>query len=161
MTDTLNFIEEAIPSITRSGGDGRDPIKWEESLAPLKDKIDSSFRVWTYEKKTGATSRVAAVRDRLIKATPSDNWTIAVRPVPDDPEHFGVYVQYNGVFTDEEVAANAAKRQERSERIKAARASAAEVKDTLPEEAPAAPAPAPAATSPAERVAAAKKAAAK
>jgi hypothetical protein len=119
----LNFIEEAIPVIARTGGKGREPEKWEDHIAPLKDHEGKSFRVWTYEKRTGALSRVQSVRNRLNVATPKDNWTIAVRPVNlDGSEVFGVYLQYNGTYTPKEVAENARKRQERSDRIKAQRA---------------------------------------
>ncbi len=117
----LDFIEEDIPTIVRVGGAGRAPEKWEDHIAPLKDHQGKSFRTWTYTKKTGAMSRVQGVRARLISATPADNWTLAVRPVPGKDGEWGVYVQYNGTYTPAEIAANAKKRQERSERVKAQR----------------------------------------
>ena len=116
----LNFIPEDIPTVVRVGGEGRKPVEWENELAPLKEHQGRSFRVWTYGKRTAATSRAAAVRARLIAQTPSDNWTYAVREVTvDGTEQYGVYLRFNGVFTDDEVAANAAKRAERSAKIKA------------------------------------------
>jgi hypothetical protein len=139
----LTFTREDIPKITRATGSGREPEKWEEHLAPAKDTPDVSFRVWTYDKRTSAVSRMSAVRDRLTKAVPSENWTLAVRPIPgtEDAVHpegatdkdgqdiagtsatqYGVYVAYVGTFTDEEVAENARLHAERSERVKASRA---------------------------------------
>lgn len=125
----LDFIEEEIPKIARVGGAGREPEKWEDHIAPLKaeDRAGKSFRVWTYEKRPSAVSRMSSVRERLTKAVPSENWTLAVRPVPNtEPEQYGVYVEYSGVFTPEQVQENAQKHQERSDRVKAARLAAAE-----------------------------------
>lgn len=133
----LNFIEEDIPKIARVGGAGREPEKWEEHVAPLKaeDRAGKSFRVWTYEKRPSATSRMSSVRERLVKAVPNENWQLAVRPVtvmlavegsdePVESEQFGVYVSYKGTFTDEQVAENAVKHAERSQRVRDARAKA-------------------------------------
>ncbi len=144
----LNFIEEEIPKITRAGGSGREAEPWETHLAPLKDddKSGKDFRVWTYGKRASAVSRMSSVRERLTKVVPAENWTLAVRPVPgtesavhpagtmdgetdisgQSATQFGVYVSYAGVFTDEQVAENAKKHQERSDRVKAARAKASE-----------------------------------
>lgn len=123
----LDFIEESIPKITRVGGAGREPEPWEEHIAPLKvdDRAGKDFRVWTYEKRASAVSRMTSVRNRLTKAVPAENWALAVRPVPNTtPEQFGVYVSYRGVFTDEQILKNAQAHQERSERVKAARVKA-------------------------------------
>lgn len=133
----LNFIEEDIPKIARVGGAGREPEKWEEHVAPLKaeDRAGKSFRVWTYEKRPSATSRMSSVRERLVKAVPNENWQLAVRPVtvmlavegsdePVESEQYGVYVSYKGTFTDEQVAENAVKHAERSQRVRDARAKA-------------------------------------
>ena len=143
----LNFIPEDIPTVVRVGGEGRKPTEWENELAPLKEHQGRSFRVWTYGKRTAATSRAAAVRARIIATTPSDNWTYAVREVEvDGHPQFGVYLRFNGNYSSDEVAANAAKRAERSAKIKAQR------------EAKAASEPAVAAEStPAEKVAAARR----
>lgn len=143
----LTFTKEAIPKITRATGSGREPEKWEEHLAPAKETPNESFRVWTYDKRTSAVSRMSAVRDRLTKAVPGENWTLAVRPIPgtEDAVHpdgttdkdgndisgtsatqYGVYVAYVGTFTPEQIAENARLHQERSERVKASRAKAAE-----------------------------------
>lgn len=152
----LQFIEEEIPKISRAGGSGREPEKWEDHIAPLKadDRAGKSFRVWTYGKRPSAVSRMSSVRERLTKAVPAENWQLAVRPVPGTekdvhPEgatetvkdengnetvvsiagqsatQYGVYVAYQGVFTDEQVAENARLHQERSERVQKARAAAA------------------------------------
>jgi hypothetical protein len=120
----LAFIEEEIPKITRVGGSGREPEPWEDHIAPLKDddKAGKSFRVWTYSKRPSAVSRMSSVRDRLTKAVPSENWQLAVRMVPGTENEFGVYVSYLGAFTNEQVVENARKHQERSARVKAARA---------------------------------------
>lgn len=137
----LTFTREDIPKITRAGGSGREPEKWEEHLSPVKDTAGVSFRVWTYEKRTSAVSRMSAVRDRLSKAVPQENWKLAVRPVyrvgdgdeatyatakPDGEsvEHFGVYVQFDGLYTPEQMIENARLHQERSERVKNSRKSA-------------------------------------
>lgn len=141
----LNFIEEEIPKITRVGGAGREAEPWEQHIAPLKEEGRSgkSFRVWTYGKRTSAVSRMSSVRNRLTDAVPQENWTLSVRPVPGTEDvvepagavdsegnsiagqsatQHGVYVQYNGIFTDAEIAANATAHAERSARVKAARA---------------------------------------
>ena len=117
----LQFVEEAIPDLDRGDGAGRQAEKWEEHLAPLKaDKLKGkSFRIASFEKKTQATSRSTVVRERLLKATPFDNWTIRVREVPNESDTFGVYVKYEGTFTPEQVAENAKVRAERSAKIKA------------------------------------------
>lgn len=151
----LTFIEEEIPKINRAGGSGREAEKWEDHIAPLKaeDRAGKSFRVWTYDKRPSAVSRMSSVRERLTQAVPSENWQLAVRPVPgtEDAVHpegatttikeddgtestvsiagqsatqYGVYVAYQGTFTDEEVAKNAADHKARSDRVKAARAAA-------------------------------------
>jgi hypothetical protein len=126
-TVELTFVKEEIPKIVRTGGSGREAEPWETHLAPIKEQAGQSFRVWTYDKRSGAQGRVTTVRDRLTKVTPQDNWTIKVRPVG---EQFGVYVQYNGTFTPEQMAENAKKRQERSERTKASRPASGEVAPT-------------------------------
>jgi hypothetical protein len=130
----LNFIEEEVPKITRVGGAGREAEPWEIHIAPLKEegRAGKSFRVWTYGKRTSAVSRMSNVRDRLTKAVPTENWSLAVRPVPgtedavdeagESATQHGVYVEFNGTFTPEEVAANATAHAERSARVKAARA---------------------------------------
>lgn len=120
----LTFTREDIPKITRVGGSGREPEPWETHLAPLKDTPKETFRVWTYDKRSSAISRMSSVRERLTKAVPSENWTLAVRPIP-NTETFGVYVSYNGTYSDAEVAANAKAHAERSARVKAAREKAA------------------------------------
>jgi len=121
----LNLIPEEIPKVTRVGGSGREPERWEEHLAPIKETPGISYRVWTYAKRTSAVSRMTSVRDRLTKAVPYDNWTMAVRAVPEtDPETYGVYVQFNGQFTDEQVAENARLHAERSARVRASRVTA-------------------------------------
>lgn len=144
----LAFIEEPIPKITRAGGSGREAEPWETHLAPLKeeDKAGKDFRVWTYDKRASAVSRMTSVRERLTKAVPGENWKLAVRPVPGtetavhpagtmDGEtdisgtpatKHGVYVSFAGSFTPEQIVENAKKHAARSERVKAARAKAAE-----------------------------------
>ena len=174
----LAFIEEAIPKITRAGGSGREAEPWEDHLAPLKDagRAGKDFRVWTYDKRPSAVSRMTGVRERLTKAVPFENWDLAVRPVPGtetavhpegavDPAgnsiagtsatQFGVYVSFRGQFTDEQVAENVKRHQERSDRVKAARAKAeAERKATAASAAE--PTPEETAATAKERVAAAR-----
>lgn len=118
----LDFVKEEIPKITRPGGSGREAEQWENHLAPLKEHPGVGYRVWTYDKRTSAMSRVSNVRDRLTKAVPHENWQLVVRVTPDNPDAFGVYVAYHGVFTPEQMAENARKHQERSERTRKARA---------------------------------------
>lgn len=155
MTDTatteINFTPATIPDAVRSGGEGREPVKWEELLAPLKPKVGEGFLAYQYTKKTAATSRVANIRKRLFTATPGDNWTIVVRPVPNsDPELFGVYVQFNGTYTEEEQKQRAAQRQERAAKLQAAKAAAEAADGAVGAEA--------SVETPAQRVAAARKA---
>jgi hypothetical protein len=127
----LTFTREDVPKITRPGGSGREAEPWETHLAPLKDTPDESFRVWTYEKRTSAVSRMSSVRDRLSKQVPHENWGLAVRVIPGEeklPEaeqHFGVYISYNGVYTAEQIVENKRKHDERSERVRKARAKTA------------------------------------
>jgi hypothetical protein len=122
----LTFTREDVPKITRIGGSGREAEPWETHLAPLKDTPGESFRVWTYEKRTSAVSRMSSVRERLTKAVPTENWNLAVRTVPgtgaENPELYGVYISFAGTFTAEQVAENVRKHDERSNRVKAARA---------------------------------------
>jgi hypothetical protein len=120
----LTFTREDVPKITRIGGSGREAEPWETHLAPLKDTPGESFRVWTYEKRTSAVSRMSSVRERLTKAVPTENWNLAVRTVPGtvDPELYGVYISFAGTFTAEQIAENVRKHDERSNRVKAARA---------------------------------------
>lgn len=157
----LAFIEEEIPKITRAGGSGREAEPWEDHIAPLKqgDKAGKSFRVWTYSKRASGVSRMSSVRERLTKAVPGENWQLAVRPVPgtegtdaegNDTTQYGVYVQYAGTFTPEQILENAKKHQERSERVRNARAATAAAQTAAPAE------PADDGQSPAERVAAAR-----
>jgi hypothetical protein len=115
----MEFIKESIPPVHVSGGAGRLPNKWEEDLAPLKEHQGEAFRIFTYGKRTAATSRMAVIRNRLALMTPHDNWQLAIRKLPDGM--FGCYACYVGPLTDEEVAVREAKRQERSNRIKAQR----------------------------------------
>jgi hypothetical protein len=118
----LNFIQEEVPKVTRAGGSGREAEPWEQHLSPLKESPEISFRTWDYEKRPSAVSRMTSVRDRLRKAVPEENWDLVVREIPDsDPPRYGVYVTYRGEFSDEEMAENARKHQERSERVRAAR----------------------------------------
>jgi hypothetical protein len=124
----LSFVEEEIPKISRPGGSGREPEPWEDHLAPLKAKEGTSFRVWTYAKRSSATSRMTAVRDRLNKAVPYEAWKMAVRAIPDDPNLFGVYVTYEGIYTAEQVAENAAAHADRSARVLASREKARETR---------------------------------
>lgn len=118
----LDLIEEEVPKIVRLGGSGREPEKWEEHLTPLTESPGKSFRVWTYDKKTSAVSRMSVVRNRLTLATPEAHWEIKVRQVPDS-DQFGVYITYLGTFTDEQVQTNAAARAERSARTRSSRPS--------------------------------------
>lgn len=117
----LDIVFEEIPAqAPRPPGKGREPTKWEDHLAPMKEHVGQSARVWTYPEKSSATSRLGGVSKRLADVTPADNWTLKVRPVPDsDPPLFGVYVVYNGIYTAEQVKANADLRVQRSEAAKA------------------------------------------
>lgn len=154
-----DIIFEAIPDAPpRPPGKGREPVKWEEHLAPLEDRLlDKPARLWTYEAKTGAVSRMSAVRQRLVDAAPHKNWELKVRPVPNtEPQLHGVYVVFHGDHTPEEMQANAKARQERRDRAKA-NADAKLASETTTEDAdgtPADVAEAPKAQTPKERLAA-------
>ncbi len=134
----LNFVREDIPKITRAGGSGREAEPWENHLATLKDTPEISFRVWDYEKRTSAVSRMSAVRTRLFKAVPGENWQLAVRPVPNsNPVKYGVYVAYMGTFSDEQVAANQKAHDERSAKVQKAQADRKAAEAAAPADAPA------------------------
>jgi hypothetical protein len=117
------LVFEPIPDPpARPPGKGREPVKWEDHLAPLESKLHNSpARLWAYETKTAATSRAAAVRGRLTDAAPTKNWEFKVRPVPNSTLH-GVYAVFHGDHTPEQVLANAKARQERKDKLAAARA---------------------------------------
>lgn len=160
MVDTnLEFIYEEVPKLPpRAPGKGREPVKWEQHLTPLKheDAVGKSARVWTYPEKSSATSRLASVSKRLSEVTPEDNWEMKVRPVPEtDPVQHGVYVTYHGTYTAEEQKANAELRAKRSQAAKDRLAAAANAQDgdTEPEQVPEAATPKQTA---AQKVAAAK-----
>ena len=123
----LTFTREEIPKINRAGGSGREAEPWEQHLGSLKDpeNAGTSFRVWTYDKRSSAVSRMSSVRERLSKAVPHENWILKVRPTPEDAEKFGVYVQFDGNFTPEQITENARKHAERSKRVSESRAKAA------------------------------------
>lgn len=125
-TVNLTFTQEEIPKINRVGGSGRAAEPWEEHLSPAREAPGVSFRVWEYAKRMSAVSRVSTVRDRLNKVVPNENWKMVVRQVPttdpEAPETWGVYVQYDGEFTAEEMAENERLHAERSARVKASRA---------------------------------------
>ena len=120
MAVELNFVQEEIPKVTRAGGSGREAEPWEKQLSQLKDTAGVSFRVWDYEKRPSAISRMTSVRDRLRKAVPQENWELAVRQIPES-DRFGVYVVYKGGFSEAEQEVNAKAHAERSERVRAAR----------------------------------------
>lgn len=120
--DSLVFedIPDAPP---RPPGKGREPVKWEEHLAPLEAQLlNKPARLWAYEAKSGATSRMSAVRSRLNDAAPSKNWELKVRPIPNtDPQLYGVYAVFHGEYTPEQQLSNAQDRQKRRDAIAAAK----------------------------------------
>lgn len=127
-TDTSvfsDFVFEDIPNAPpRPPGKGREPTKWEEHLAPLEPQLlKKPARLWSYEAKTGAVSRMAAIRNRLNAAAPHKNWEFKVRPVPNTtPQLHGVYAVFHGDFTPEQVLANAQNRQKRRDAFVTAKA---------------------------------------
>jgi hypothetical protein len=154
----LSFTREEIPKISRAGGSGREAEPWEQHLGSLKDEGNkgTSFRVWTYDKRPSATSRMTSVRERLSKAVPHENWKLAVRPTPEDANKFGVYVMYDGNYTPEQITENARKHAERSKRVSESREAAKAKRAAEATQAPVEDAPA-AEPSAKERVAAAAK----
>jgi hypothetical protein len=156
-----DIVFEAIPaSPKRPPGKGREPIKWEEHLAPLESRLlDSPARLWAYEVKTGAVSRMSAVRNRLYNAAPAKNWEFKVRPVPNtSPQLYGVYAVFHGDYTPDEQLKAAQARAGRRERVTKANAArtavagtqgATEATESVPQEAPA--------QTPKERLAASRK----
>jgi len=116
----LELIREDVPKIERVGGSGREPEQWENHLAELRKHPGQSFRVWTYENKSSALSRVATVGSRLRKVVPQEHWKLAVRGVV--AGQYGVYVTFVGLYTPEQMEENARKHKERSERVRASRA---------------------------------------
>jgi hypothetical protein len=118
-----DIVFESIPEAPpRPPGKGREPVKWEDHLAPLESKLlNTPARLWAYENKAAATSRMSAVRSRLNTAVPQKNWELKVRPVP-DTTLWGVYAVFHGDYTPEQVAENAAARQKRRDATVASRA---------------------------------------
>jgi hypothetical protein len=153
------IVFEDIPAAPpRPPGKGREPVKWEEHLAPLETQLlNKPARLWQYEVKTGAVSRMSAVRQRLAEVVPEKHWEFKVRPVPNtDPQLFGVYAVFHGQNTPEQMLANAQDRQKRRDALASARA--AKTADVAPESsapASAAPAPTEAPKTPKEKLAAA------
>jgi hypothetical protein len=161
--DTLDFAalaDEAesveLPSVIRNSA-GREPIKWEDKLAPLTARQGDTFLTYSYKSdstsdddrkkaKGRATSRKQAIQVRLFEAVPGQKWTIAVRETAKGSNVFGVYIGYHGEYTAAEQAENAKKHNERSTAIKARMAAQHAAADQ-------ANAVADAAVSPAERVA--------
>jgi hypothetical protein len=118
------LVFEPIPdALPRPPGKGREPVKWEQHLAPLETQLlDKPARLWAYENKTGATSRMSAVRGRLYEAAPTKHWEFKVRPVPNTtPQLFGVYAVFHGEYTPEQVIENAKARQKRRDALAAGR----------------------------------------
>lgn len=154
--DTLIF-EDIPKAAPRPPGKGRDPVAWETHMALLKEHQGKSVRLWTYDEKGAAVSRMAGVRKRLTEATPADNWDMKVRPVPDtDPQKFGVYVVYNGIYSAEQVKENAALHEKRSVDAKARAAARLSSNGAEPQQETAAPAPETAKSAAAAKVAAAR-----
>lgn len=119
-----DIVFEDIPAAPpRPPGKGREPVKWEDHLTPLEPQLtEKPARLWTYEAKTGAVSRMSAIRQRLAEAAPHKNWEFKVRPVPDTtPQLHGVYAVFHGDFTPEQMQTNAKARQERRDRVAAAK----------------------------------------
>lgn len=157
-----DIVFEDIPDAPpRPPGKGREPVKWEEHLAPLQEKLlEKPARLWAYENKTGAVSRMSAVRARLADAAPALHWEFKVRPVPGTtPQLHGVYAVFHGQHTPEQQLKNAQDRQTRRDRVKAANEARTATPTAEPTEGPAATAPdtAPAQT-PKEKLAAQAKA---
>lgn len=139
-----DFAFEDIPDApARPPGKGREPVKWEEHLSALEAQLlEKPARLWSYEAKTGAVSRMSAVRQRLADAAPDKNWELKVRPVPNtEPQLHGVYAVFHGQHTPEQMLANAQDRQKRRDALAAAKAA---------KEAGGTPEGTPAATEPAE-----------
>lgn len=117
------IVFEDIPAAPpRPAGKGREPVKWEEHLSPLESQLlEKPARLWAYENKTGAVSRMSAVRTRLADAAPVKNWEFKVRPVPNTtPQLHGVYAVFHGEHSPEAQLKNAQERQVRRDRVKAA-----------------------------------------
>jgi hypothetical protein len=159
-----DIVFESIPDApARPPGKGREPVAWESHLANVEDQLlEKPARLWAYENKTGAVSRMSAVRSRLAEAAPAQNWEFKVRPVPNtEPQLHGVYAVFHGEHSPEAQLKNAQERQVRRDRvIKASAVRAAAKAAESATEAPVAPveelAQAPAQT-PKERLAASRK----
>lgn len=124
-----DIVFEDIPAAPpRPPGKGREPVKWEEHLTPLEEQLkEKPARLWAYEAKTGAVSRMSAVRQRLAESAPHKNWELKVRPVPNTtPQLHGVYAVFHGDYTPEQMQANAKLRQERRDKAAASRQTASE-----------------------------------
>jgi hypothetical protein len=161
--DPNSLVFEAIPEAAkRPPGKGREPVAWETLLEPLEAKLlETPARLWVYAAKTGAMSRLAAVRDRLTSTVPQKNWELRVRQVPgtgdteENPAQFGVYAVFHGDYTPEQVMQNAQARQKRRDAI--AKAREAKANTATPEVATESASAAQATQTPKERLASAAK----
>ena len=136
----FQLLSEDVPDVTRRGQIGREPVKWEQLLDPVRqappkpDGSPQSFRLWTYDSKSKAAGRKGLVTKRLNEAVPQENWFLTAREVPgSDGKEFGVWAEFRGLFTDEELKTVQQKRAERNEKIRKAREAANEANSTVPD----------------------------
>lgn len=123
---SITMIVESAPAAPkREGGKGREPIKWDEVLDPVRKQVDDegnpqTVRAWTYPSRNGANGRVATVRKYLRNSAPDLNYQFVTRQVPEglpDAGQFGVYVTFRGTYTPAQIAENAKAHKARSERV--------------------------------------------
>jgi hypothetical protein len=105
------------PKVRKPGGTGRDPEFWENHLAPAKegDNAGQSFVVSEHPSKGSATNRITGMKKRLRTAVP-DQWWDFDYGQDSETEKWEVFVTYKGIYTSEQIAANAVKHQAAIER---------------------------------------------
>src|SRR5208282_6067699 len=91
---------------------GNRGTKWAAELAPLKEHIGETALVLTMPVgnldeatiRNRAYSKVTGIRKQLWKSTPKDDFAFIVDLIDGKSDHFGIFVTYNGEFSDEQVA---------------------------------------------------------
>lgn len=141
------FLEEELPSITRTPASGGYP--WEEVLAPIrKVAVGEARRVYTFEERRQAVARANTITRRWRAQCPLEEVAVKVRQIAegDDAGLFGVYLIWLGEISQE--------RRDELDALSALRAQKTLAGRAAKQAQPEAPAPLTAA----QRVAAAKKA---
>ena len=116
---------EEVPKINRPAPPGREPFDWATALQPIRERRGESARFATFpgpiSGKSQAQSKAQAVRTALYRDVPDQHWEIKSR---ERGGIWGVYATYLGLLSPEQQKERDRLREERSNRIKNARAAA-------------------------------------